>query len=232
MPQYLISAPLEELGMMEILEPAIDSADTCLPDHLLNCPPLLIVISGPSGVGKDAAVNRMKDLGLPFHFVVTATDRPKRPGEVHGVDYLFLSTEEFDRLIEEDELLEWAVVYGNYKGIPKEQIRRAMATGKDIVLRIDVQGSATIKQIVPDAVFIFLAASDMDELMDRLEARKTENGIDLGRRKTTARKEMEQLALFDYVVVNRDQALDTTVDEIRCIIHAEKAKVVPRQVTV
>lgn len=217
--------------MEQLSETATDSKETCLPDHVLNPPPLLIVISGPSGVGKDATVNRMKERGLPFHFVVTATDRPKRPGEVHGVDYFFISTEAFEQMIEEDELLEWAVVYGDYKGIPKEQIRKAMASGKDIVLRIDVQGSATIKEIVPEAVFIFLAASDIDELLDRLEARKTETGIDLERRKKTAREEMEALPMFDYVVINRDDALDETVDQIACIIQAEKARVEPRQIS-
>lgn len=217
--------------MRQTSEISIESEETCLPDHALNPPPLLVVISGPSGVGKDATVNRMKEHGLPVHFVVTATDRPKRPGEVDGVDYFFISTEEFEQMIEEDELLEWAVVYGDYKGIPKQQIREAMASGKDIVLRIDVQGSATIKQIVPDAVFIFLAASSMEELMDRLVARKTETGIDLERRKETARKEMKALPMFDYVVINRDNGLDETVDQIACIIRAEKARVEPRQIS-
>lgn len=217
--------------MRQISETAIVARETCLPDHVLNPPPLLVVISGPSGVGKDAALNRMKERGLPFHFVVTATDRPRRPDEIHGVDYFFFSTEEFEHMIAEDELLEWAVVYGDYKGIPKEQIRKAMASGKDIILRVDVQGSATIKKIVPDAVFIFLAASNMDELMDRLVARKTETGIDLERRKETARKEMKALPMFDYVVINRDEALDEAVDEIVCIIQAEKACVEPRQIS-
>ncbi|MFQ5854921.1 MAG: guanylate kinase [Anaerolineae bacterium] len=202
-----------------------------MPDHILNSYPLLVVISGPSGVGKDAALNRMKERDLPFHFVVTTTDRPMRPGEAHGVDYFFVSTEEFEQMIEQDELLEWAIVYGDYKGIPKEQIRKAMASGKDIILRIDIQGSATIKKIVPNAVFIFLAASNMGELMNRLVARKTETGIDLERRKETAREEMKALPMFDYVVINRDEALDEAVNEIACIIQAEKARVRPRQIS-
>lgn len=216
--------------MEQVSEIIADSEETCLPDHILKPPALLVVISGPSGVGKDAVVNRMKDRGLPFHFVVTATDRPMRPGETHGVDYFFVSTEEFERMIEQDELLEWAIVYGNYKGIPKEQIRKAIASGKDIVLRIDIQGSATIKQLVPDAVFIFLAASNMGELMRRLVARKTETGIDLERRKATAREEMRALSMFDYVVINRDDQLDQAVDQIMCILQAEKARVRPRRI--
>jgi guanylate kinase len=212
-------------------DPNLDDQETCLPDHVLNPPPLLIVISGPSGVGKDATVDRMKARGLPIHFVVTATDRPKRPNEVHGLDYFFVSTEEFKQMIDDDELLEWAVVYGDYKGIPKHQIREALASGKDIVLRIDVQGSATIKELVPNALFIFLAASSMEELMDRLVARKTETGIDLERRKETARREMQALPMFDYVVVNREDELDMTVDHIICIIRAEKARVDPRNIS-
>lgn len=216
--------------MRQKSETDIGAAETCLPDHILNPPALLVIISGPSGVGKDAAVNRMKERGFPFHFVVTATDRPKRPGEVHGVDYFFVSTEEFEQMIRDDELLEWAVVYENYKGIPKEQIRRALASGKDIFLRIDVQGSATIKKLVPDAVFIFLAAANMDELMNRLVARKTETGIDLERRKETAREEMRALPMFDYVVINRDEQLDQAVDQIVHILQAEKARVRPRRI--
>lgn len=217
--------------MEQTVERPVDSQENHLPNHALNPPPLLIVISGPSGVGKDAAVNHMKARGLPIHFVVTATDRPKRPGEVHGKDYFFVSTEEFERMIEEDELLEWAVVYGDYKGIPKQQIREAMASGKDIVLRIDVQGSATVKEIVPEAVFIFLAASSMEELMDRLVSRKTETGIDLERRKETARQEMKSLPMFDYVIINREDRLDEAVDRIVCIIQAEKSRVEPRQIS-
>ena len=211
-------------------EITIESDDTCLPDHIVHPRPLLIVLSGPSGVGKDAALKRMKERGLPFAFVTTVTTRPKRPGEVHGKDYFFISLEEYQELLERDEFLEHAEVYGNYYGVPKEQVRQALARGEDVILRIDVQGAATIKKIVPDALFIFLAASSMQELMERLVARKTETGIDLERRKETARKEMEALPMFDYVVVNRDDALDEAVDQIMCIIRAEKCRVIPREI--
>src|SRR5690554_5254443 len=120
--------------------------------------PLLVVISGPSGVGKDETLKAMKQLGYPFHFVVTATTRPKRPDEVHGRDYFFVSMEEFAGMIEQGELLEHALVYGDYKGIPKQQVRDALDSGKDVIMRIDVQGAATIKQLAPDAVFVFLVA--------------------------------------------------------------------------
>jgi len=130
--------------------------------------PLLVVISGPSGVGKDSVLMRMRELGFPFHFVVTANSRPQRPGEIDGVDYHFVTTERFREMIENDELLEWAEVYGQYKGIPKFEIRQAMASGRDVILRINVDGAATIKRLAPEAVFIFLAPASLDELRHRL----------------------------------------------------------------
>ena len=119
--------------------------------------PLLIVISGPSGVGKDTVLQRMKQLQLPFQFVVTATSRPKREGEVEGVDYFFVSPDEFLGMVERDELLEHALVYNEYKGIPRQQVRDAFASGRDVVMRIDVQGAETIRQLYPEALLIFLS---------------------------------------------------------------------------
>ena len=110
-------------------------------------PPLLIVISGPSGVGKDTVIQRMKERRLPFHFVVTATTRPPRAGEVHGRDYFFVTKDEFAAMIESDELLEYAYVYNDYKGIPKQQVREALASGQDVIMRVDVQGAAKIRQL-------------------------------------------------------------------------------------
>ena len=192
--------------------------------------PLLIVISGPSGVGKDAALIRMRELGYPFHFVVTATTRPQRPGEVHGRDYYFVSRDEFTTMLEQGELLEHALVYGDYKGIPKAQVRQALASGQDVILRLDVQGAATIRKLVPDAVLIFLIASSEDELIRRLRARKTESPASLEKRIATARQEMAQIVNFDYVVVNRDNHLDDTVRQIAAIITAEKCRVRQRRI--
>ena len=141
----------------------------------LNEPrPVLVVLSGPSGVGKDATLDLLRASGHPFHFVVTATTRPIRPGEVDGVDYHFVSVGEFAEMIEKGELLEYAVVYGDYKGIPKEHVREALASGKDVIMRIDVQGAATIRKLVPNAVTIFLTAESEAELVRRLQERKTE----------------------------------------------------------
>ncbi|HFC09342.1 MAG TPA: guanylate kinase [Chloroflexi bacterium] len=192
--------------------------------------PLLIVISGPSGVGKDTVIQRMKERQLPIHFVVTATTRPPRPDERHGVDYFFISREEFARMIEEDELLEYAIVYGDYKGIPKQQVREALASGKDVIMRIDVQGAATIRRLVPDAVLIFLTTASEEELVERLKRRKTESAEDLSLRIATARQELKRMTEFDYVVVNHEHALEETVDTIIAIIEAEHHHIPPRKV--
>jgi guanylate kinase len=193
--------------------------------------PLLVVISGPSGVGKDTVIQRLKERELPFHFVGTATTRPARPDEVHGVDYFFLSSDEFARMIETDELLEYAIVYNDYKGIPKEQVRQALASGKDVLMRIDVQGAATIREISPEAVLVFLTTQNETELVNRLKARKSETPEGLNLRIATARKELKRIKEFDYVVVNRDDKLDETVDKILAIIQAEHQRVNPRKVT-
>jgi guanylate kinase len=193
-------------------------------------PPLLVVVSGPSGVGKDATLERMEELGYPFHFVVTATTRPRRPNEVNGVDYHFVSQQEFAEMLEKNELLEHAIVYGQHKGIPKKQVREALASGKDVIMRIDVQGAATIRHLVPQAVFIFLTASSEEELIRRLKKRKTETPEGLKRRIATAWEEMKRLDEFDYVVVNRDGSLNDTVKTIAAIITAEKCKVKQRKI--
>lgn len=192
--------------------------------------PLLIVISGPSGAGKDTVMQRMKERGLPFHFVVTATTREQRANETHGRDYFFVSKEEFARMIDEDELIEHAMVYGDYKGIPKQQVREALASGKDVVMRIDVQGAGTVRRLASEALMIFITTENEKDLVRRLETRKTETPDALALRIATARKELKRVESFDYVVVNREFHLDETVDTIRAIIDAEHHRVMPRRV--
>lgn len=199
--------------------------------NLFHPEPLLIVISGPSGVGKDTVLQRMKERNLPFHFVVTATTRAPRPNEQHGVDYYFVTKDEFACMIEQGDLLEYAIVYNDYKGIPKENVRRAMSSGKDVVMRIDVQGAATIHKLYPDALLIFLTTRDEEELENRLRTRKTESTEGLALRIATARQEMRRIDDFDYVVVNEELHLDETVDVIVAIIQAEHHRVHPRKVT-
>jgi len=191
----------------------------------LNHPrPLLIVISGPSGVGKDAVLQALKSQQYPFYFVVTATTRARRPSETEGRDYHFVSVGEFAEMIEHGELLEYAVVYGDYKGIPRKHVRAALASGYDVIMRIDVQGAATIRSKVPNAVTIFLTAENEAELVRRLETRKTEDPGQLKMRIVTARAELRRAHEFDYVVVNRENQLDDTVRQLLAIITAEKCR--------
>ncbi|MBN1992542.1 MAG: guanylate kinase [Anaerolineae bacterium] len=192
--------------------------------------PLLIVISGPSGVGKDVTINCLKASGSPFHFVVTATTRPQRPDEVEGVDYFFVSKDEFADMIENDELLEYALVYGDYKGIPKQQVRQALATGQDVIMRLDVQGAATIRRLVPEAVLIYLSAESEEALIRRLKQRQTDPNDQLKIRIATAREELKRLDLFDYLVINAEDKLNETCRTIAAIITAEKCRVKQREI--
>jgi len=192
----------------------------------LNAPrPVLVVLSGPSGVGKDSIICGLKKSNYPFHFVVTATTRPRRPAEVDGVDYYFVSVGEFAEMIENEELLEYAVVYGDYKGIPKKHVREALLSGQDVVMRIDVQGAATIRALVPSAVTIFLTAESEEKLVRRLLQRKTEEADQLKMRVVTARRELRRFTEFDYIVINREEQLEAAVQEVLSIIRAEKSRV-------
>ena len=193
--------------------------------------PLLIVISGSSGVGKDAALSKMKKAGLPFHYVVTATTRPKRPGEKDGVDYHFLSEDKFRQMIMTNQFLEWAKVYGSYYGVPKREIEEALRKGQDAIVKVDVQGAATIKRILPDAVFIFLMAPSTEELANRLKQRHSSHSADLDLRLSKAQEEIESLPLFDYVVVSHTDNIDLTVTQINAIVTAEKSRLKPRVVS-
>lgn len=192
--------------------------------------PLLIVISGLSGVGKDAVVKGLQQREVPFHFVVTANSRPKRPGEVEGVDYFFVTKERFEEMIANDDLIEYAVVYESYKGIPKSQVREALQSGKDVIMRLDVQGAASVRRLSPEAVLIFLMPATVEEWYDRLEKRGTESEETMRLRLATAQRELERLPDFDYVVVNRQDHLDEAVEAILAIVKAEHMRVSPRRI--
>ena len=190
------------------------------PEH-----PLLIVISGPSGVGKDTIARRLIERRPDnFYFVVTATTRPPRNGEVHGRDYFFVSSDEFARMIDEGELLEYALVYNDYKGVPKQQIREALDSGRDVIMRVDPQGAATIQKLLPNAIFIFLIADSEEAMIQRLRERKSETPEGLKLRIATARQEIKRLPEFDYCVVNAQERQEETVERILCIMAAEKAR--------
>lgn len=195
-----------------------------------NPPPLLVVLSGPSGAGKDSVRTRLLESGYPFQFVVTYTTRPSRPQEKEGVDYHFISEGEYSRTLAEGGFMENAQILGYRYGIPRQDVRGALARGQDVLLRIDIQGAKTVKGIAPQGVFIFLAPSSMAELEARLRRRQTEAGTDLERKIATAREEMKALPMFDYVVTNRNGALEDAVQKVLAIVHAEKCRVNPRRV--
>jgi guanylate kinase len=201
------------------------------PPFNLQSKPLLIVLSGPSGAGKDAILNRMKKSGYPAEFITTITTRPQRAEEKNNIDYHFVSVESFQKMIENKELLEWANVYGNWYGVPKEPVKRALDRGQDVIVKVDVQGAATIKKTIPQAVFIFLVPPSMEELATRLKQRHTESPFNLALRMKTAEEEMKKLPLFDYVVVNREAEIDLAVSEIEAIITAEKRRAIPMEIS-
>jgi len=192
--------------------------------------PLLMVLSGPSGVGKDAVLAGLRESNYPLKYITTVTTRPQRANERDNIDYHFISVEKFQELIEHNELLEWANVYGNWYGVPKKPVKQALGKGQDIIVKVDIQGAATIKKILPQAVFIFLMTPSIEELMLRLKQRHTESSFDLALRTKTAEEEIKQLSLFDYVVFSRQDEIDRAVADIEAIITAERCRVTPREI--
>jgi guanylate kinase len=193
-----------------------------------NPQPLLIVLSGPSGVGKDAVLNRMRELKRPFHYVVTATTRRKRAGEINGRAYHFVSQERFKEMIDQHQLLEWAEVYGNRYGVPKAEIAAALARGMDVIVKVDVQGATTIKGLLPQAVFIFLMPPSAEAQEQRLRKRHSESPSDLALRLERAEQEIERLSIFDYVITSHQHRLDEVVLQIDAVVTAERCRVKPR----
>jgi len=193
--------------------------------------PLLIVLSGLSGTGKDTLLTKMKQSGAPFTHITTITTRLPRANEKNNVDYHFTSEKKFQEMIERKELLEWANVYGNLYGTPKKSVTEALNRGEDTIVKVDVQGATTIKKLLPQAIFIFVATPSIKELISRLKRRHTESAADLALRTKTAEEEVKKLELFDYVVFNRRDEIDRAVSEIKAIITAEKCRITPRDIT-
>ena len=185
---------------------------------------LLVVISGPSGVGKDSVLDELERRGHHFHRVITCTTRAPREGERDGIDYHFVSAAEFDALIARDGLLEHAEVYGQRYGVPRAQVEEQLAAGNDVVVRTDVQGAASIRQLMPDAVRIFLAPPSLEDLETRLRERGADDGERIERRLAAARGEMARSGEFEYVVVNQPGRLDDAADRIEEILDAARLR--------
>jgi guanylate kinase len=191
----------------------------------VNNEPLLVVLSGPSGVGKDSVLERLRRLNYPLHFTVTATTRPARELEVHGRDYYFLSADEFQALRKSDGLLESACVYGRWYGVPKSPVLAALAEGKDVIMRTNVDGAKAIRARAPGAVLIFITLPSVELLERRLRERQTDSPEEIGIRLAKVREEMETIQAFDYVVMNEDGRLEQCVQDVTSIIRAEKCRV-------
>jgi guanylate kinase len=193
--------------------------------------PRIFVVSGPSGVGKDAVIQTMRVRLPDFHYAVTATSRPRRPGEIDGVHYHFMEAEEFERLAAEDEFLEHAIVYGNLYGVPKQRVRSALRSGQSVVIKVDVQGARTIREMIPGAVLIFVAPPSMSELLHRLRDRKSDDFDIVIRRLNTATHELTAAWEFDYLVFNETDRLHETVEAIATIINGEDYRINQQAIT-
>ncbi|HET7037263.1 MAG TPA: guanylate kinase [Thermomicrobiaceae bacterium] len=187
--------------------------------------PHLIVISGPSGVGKDTVIERLRERHPEFFVAVTKTTRERRPGEIDGYHYLFATREEFIQAREEGDFLESAEVYGNLYGVPKSPVQKALRRGQTVVVKVDVQGARHIKLLAPEAVFIFLVPPSMEELTRRLRTRKTDDPEMVMRRIATASRELRAVEMFDYVVFNESGRVEQTLDTVDAIICAESHRV-------
>jgi len=193
---------------------------------------LLFVLSAPSGTGKDTVIHALKQQGMNFYVVPSITTRSPRPGESEGNPYHFVSQETFERMVSQGELLEYSNVHGNWYGQPRKLIRDNLSASRDVLLKIDVKGAATIRSKVQDAIFIFLIPGSLDELTQRLTGRQTETEEELQRRLTDARKELAEQHWYDYLVTNRDGHLQEAVDCLRAIMLAEHCRVQVRHINI
>ena len=186
---------------------------------------LLIVLSGPSGVGKGtvrAAIFSKEEQKCVYS--ISATTRLPRTGETDGVDYFFKTREEFEQMIQNKQLLEYAEYVGNYYGTPLEYVENTLATGKDVFLEIDVQGAIQVRELMPDGVFIFLTPPDLNELESRIVNRGTDSDEVIAKRMKTAREELELMKYYDYSVVN--DTVDNAVQKIEAIIQTEHLRII------
>ncbi len=172
----------------------------------------------------------MKEFRYPLEYITTVTTRSRRAGERNHIDYHFIIPKKFQDMIKQGELLEYANVYGNWYGVPKQPVQEALNNGQDTIIKVDIQGVANIKKIVPKAVFIFLMPPSMEELGKRLKRRHSESSFDLNVRMRTATEEMKQISMFDYVVYSQQGEINRAAADIMAIITAEKCRVTPREI--
>jgi guanylate kinase len=195
---------------------------------------LLVVVSGPSGVGKDTIIEalRRRPRDPDYHYVVTCTTRAPRPGEVDGRSYHFLTRQRFDTLRRAGAFLEVAEVHGNWYATPRAEVRRALAAGHDVILKIDVQGAAAVKALVEEALLVFVVPPSLEALFRRLLARATETVEELEVRQRNAAIELARAGDYDHVVVNEDGQVERTAERIDEIIRLERARHPDRRVVV
>jgi guanylate kinase len=191
-----------------------------------------VIVSGPSGVGKDVMIDRMIESDrFGFHFTVTATTRNPRTGEQDGVNHHFMTVDDFINMIASDDLLEWAQVYDNYYGVPKQQVQDALDAGNHVIIRVDVQGAKRLSEIIPEALLIFITPPSLDVLKMHLENRGVDSEVEMTKRLAAATEEINQASLFDFTVTNEEDQLDVTVDSVVAIIESESQRVPPRNVS-
>jgi guanylate kinase len=198
-----------------------------LPISPRRCP-LLLVLSGPSGVGKTTITQALVQRGWRGHIVVTATTRRPRPGEVDGVHYHFHTALEFQQMVQAGELLEHAEVHGNWYGVPASPVRAQLAAGVDVILTIDPQGAKTIRARTRGSVSVFLIPESLEELVERMNQRASDTAEQRALRLLNAEREMAELPSYDYVIVNRQDRLEEAVAQLEAIMIAEHCRVAPR----
>jgi guanylate kinase len=194
----------------------------------------LVIISGPSGVGKDSIIAAMKQRTPehPRHYVITCTTRRRREDEIDEVSYLFVSPEDFARLRDADHLLEASEVHGNWYGTPRDQVQSALASGRDAILKIDVQGAHKVRAAVPGALLVFVVPPSIEVLRERLIGRNTEASDDLERRFRDASDELARQGEYDHVVINETDLIERTAQAIEGIIAAEHERYPDRRIVV
>lgn len=194
--------------------------------------PRVFIISGPSGVGKDSVLEKLRLSYPEAQYVVTATSRAKRKGEIEGVHYHFIERDDFERQIADGDFIESAMVYNNLYGVPRRPILDGLEAKRNVIIKVDVKGAATLREKISNSISIFLAPESMEELLDRLRSRKTDDPEALRRRFNTASEELDRAEEFDYVVFNESEQLSGAVEQIRHIIEAEQARINPPEVTI